>query len=239
MRSLIMLYRGVLEGIEATAEQLALGEVNIYSSCREVPSRISGKFLIRMTDNARPINLVCDMHSVDAGWIVVQNRFNGSESFYRGWKDYEHGFGNLDGEFWLGLERISSLVNNGRRWEIMFWMKNFQGLAHYSKFSKFELGSASEGYALKQVGQYTGNAGDSISRHVGYKFTTYDRDNDPIAYNCAKKHRGAWWYHNTCVSSNLNGMYGYSMSDQANSWLTMKPTGYGLQASKIMIRELL
>ena len=27
---------------------------------------------------------------------------DGSEEFYRSWKDYSEGFGNLDGEFWLG-----------------------------------------------------------------------------------------------------------------------------------------
>ncbi|XP_053663749.1 angiopoietin-related protein 1-like [Anopheles marshallii] len=225
-------------GIEPTAEQLAVGEDSIYSSCREVPSRVSKKFLIRISADAQPINLLCDMNSVDAGWIVVQNRFNGSESFYRSWKDYEAGFGNLDGEFWLGLERISTMVNNGRQWEIMFWLKNFQGLVQYSKFTKFSLGNATELYILKQTGPYAGNAGDSITRHVGNKFTTYDRDNDPAPYNCAKKHRGGWWYHNTCISSNLNGVYGYTASDQSNRWDTMKPQGYGLQASRIMIREV-
>ncbi|XP_052895725.1 angiopoietin-related protein 1-like [Anopheles moucheti] len=224
-------------GIEPTAEQLAAGEDSIYSSCREVPSWVSEKFLIRISDDAQPINLLCDMNSVDAGWIVVQNRFNGSESFYRSWKDYETGFGNLDGEFWLGLERISSIVNDGRQWEIMFWLKNLQGVAMYSKFTKFSLGNATEQYILKQIGPYTGNAGDSITRHVGNKFTTYDRDNDPAPFNCAKKHRGGWWFHSACVTSHLNGIYGYTSSDQSSRWATMKPNGY-LQASRIMIREV-
>uniref|UniRef100_A0A182QF69 Fibrinogen C-terminal domain-containing protein n=1 Tax=Anopheles farauti TaxID=69004 RepID=A0A182QF69_9DIPT len=227
-------------GIEPTAEQLRYGEDSIYSSCREVPSRTSGKFLIRPSDDDdRLMNLLCDMQSIDAGWIVVQNRFNGSESFYRGWKDYEAGFGNLDGEFWLGLERISSIVNNGRQWEILFWLKNYQGLIQYSKFTKFLLGNATEGYRLKFANGYTGNAGDSISRHVGMKFTTYDRDNDPVPYNCAKKHRGGWWYHNTCITSNLNGMYGNMMNEQSIKWSSMKPIGGSLQASRIMIREVI
>uniref|UniRef100_A0A8W7PFU3 Fibrinogen C-terminal domain-containing protein n=1 Tax=Anopheles coluzzii TaxID=1518534 RepID=A0A8W7PFU3_ANOCL len=154
-------------GIEPTAEQLALGEDSIYSSCREVPSRVSGIFLIRISDDARPMNLLCDAHANDVGWIVVQNRFNGSESFYRKWSDYEAGFGSLDGEFWLGLERISQLVNNGRRWEIMFLLTNWEGLIQYSRFTKFQFGNADDGYMLKQATSYSGNAGDSISRHAG------------------------------------------------------------------------
>ena len=33
---------------------------------------------------------------------VIQRRFNGSISFYRNFSDYEHGFGDLSGEFWMG-----------------------------------------------------------------------------------------------------------------------------------------
>lgn len=48
----------------------------------------------------------CDMEHENGNWIVIQNRFDGSIDFYKGWAEYVHGFGNVAGEFWLGLEQI-------------------------------------------------------------------------------------------------------------------------------------
>jgi Fibrinogen beta and gamma chains, C-terminal globular domain. len=42
---------------------------------------------------------------------VIQNRYEGTVDFYRDWHDYKHGFGNIGGEFWLGLEKLHILTN--------------------------------------------------------------------------------------------------------------------------------
>jgi hypothetical protein len=34
---------------------------------------------------------------------VLQRRQNGSVDFYRDWNNYTQGFGDVNGEFWIGL----------------------------------------------------------------------------------------------------------------------------------------
>lgn len=49
--------------------------------------------------------------------------------------------------------------------------------------------------------------GDALTYHNGWKFTTFDRDNDIALSNCALTHHGGWWYKN-CHLANPNGRYG-------------------------------
>jgi ficolin len=48
-----------------------------------------------------------------------------------------------------------------------------------------------------QVSGYSGDAGDSMSGHSGFDFTTNDQDNDVYSANCAISFKGAWWYIHT------------------------------------------
>ena len=38
-------------------------------------------------------------------WVVVLRRLVGDVDFTRPWKDYVNGFGNKDGDIWLGLQK--------------------------------------------------------------------------------------------------------------------------------------
>ncbi|PFX25392.1 Angiopoietin-related protein 3 [Stylophora pistillata] len=79
----------------------------LYKSGR----RISGVYAID-PDGLGAFNVYCDQTTAGGGWAVFQRRLDGSFDFNRTWNDYKHGFGNLVGEFWLGLDKINRLTRN-------------------------------------------------------------------------------------------------------------------------------
>ena len=51
------------------------------------------------------IDVYCDMNTTNGGWIVIQrNKKDSLVNFTKNWADYEEGFGDLNTEFWYGLE---------------------------------------------------------------------------------------------------------------------------------------
>ena len=148
------------------------------------------------------------MTSSGGGWTVIQRRENNRTDFYRGWQEYKTGFGKLDENFWLGLEKIHRITQIESH-ELLVTMVHPNGATFTSKYDLFKVDSAATDYQL-DLGNYIrdeSNGGNSLSIHDNQKFTTLDRDNDQNATeNCAIKHHGAWWY-KSCHEANLNGRY--------------------------------
>ena len=138
-------------------------------------------------------------------WTVFQRRQDGSVDFYRGWDDYENGFGDLNGEFWLGLHNIYRLTNGDAEYQLRIDLEDFSNEEAYANYSSFKVFGPGSQYML-HVSGYTGTAKDSFSYHSGMLFTTKDVDNDIWDNNCAQVYKGAWWYRK-CHHSNLNGLY--------------------------------
>ena len=89
------------------------------------------------------------------GWTIFQRRVDGSVNFYRNWTDYKNGFGNLTGEFWLGLDKIHRLSSNEQN-VLRVDLKNFKNEIGYAAYESFFVGNESEAYILN-FGNYTGN----------------------------------------------------------------------------------
>ena len=106
----------------------------------------SGKYTIRISNMDKFMNVYCDQETDDGGWLVIQRRQDGSEDFYRGWSDYQKGFGDNRGEFWLGNDNLHLLTRTNQ--ELRVDLMDFEGNTTYAKYSSFAVGSASENYKL-------------------------------------------------------------------------------------------
>ena len=168
-------------------------------------ARSSGIYRIK-PDNGPSFQVFCDMITDGGGWTVFQRRKDGTENFYRNWLAYRNGFGTLNGNFWLGLERIHRLTAIGRSTTLKIEVRHRNGKNGYAKYTAFRVSGESNKYKLTYAG-YSGNAGDSLAYQNGMFFSTYDKDNDKDSgRSCAVNFRGAWWYKD-CFHSNLNADY--------------------------------
>ncbi|XP_040897219.1 angiopoietin-related protein 4-like [Toxotes jaculatrix] len=167
--------------------------------------RASGIYTIQ-PENSQPFNVLCEMTS-EGGWTVIQKRQDGSQNFNQLWESYKKGFGNLNGEFWLGLEKIHSLSKQGQ-FVLQVELSDQAGeqpTAHY----QFQLDGEEKKFALHLEQETSSGAQEAImtTGASGLPFSTADRDNDLAAdLNCAELLSGGWWF-SSCGESNLNGKY--------------------------------
>lgn len=195
----------------------------------------SGVYKIFTAAFAKPIEVYCDQETDGGGWTVFQRRQDGSVDFYRGWSDYETGFGNLDGEFWLGNENIHRLTA-GHDNILLVELEDFEKNRKYAKYTNFMIGTKSSNYVLI-VDKYTGDAGDSLSISNGQQFSTKNKDNDRYSGSCAQSNKGAWWY-KACHHSNLNGQYiKGGVSTSSACWYNFKNKYNSLKFIEMKFRE--
>ncbi|XP_035989867.1 fibrinogen beta chain [Fundulus heteroclitus] len=196
--------------------------------------RDSQMYIIQPDPLFPPYKVFCDQTTKNGGWVVVQNRLDGSVDFGRRWDEYRRGFGNIafgsskgfcetPGEYWLGNDHISQLTRMGPT-EVLIEMEDWTGAKVHAQYQQFTIQSETSNYVLAVSG-YSGNAGNgflegalelfgenrTMTIHNGMMFSTYDRDNDnwtpgDPSKQCAKEDGGGWWY-NRCHSANPNGRY--------------------------------
>ncbi|XP_028413283.1 fibrinogen C domain-containing protein 1-like [Dendronephthya gigantea] len=175
----------------------------------------------------------CDMSIDGGGWTVFQRREDGSQDFYLGWSDYKAGFGNLSGEFWLGLDKIHRLTKSGQN-VLRVDLMDFNGAKRYAKYEMFSVADESDKYRLN-IASYSGNANDSLAWHNGIQFTTKDSDNDVQLRNSSSIFQGAWWY-NKGHTSNLNGLYRGADETHNNGIKWSKWHRYSMKMTEMKIR---
>ena len=151
-----------LAAIERTLERIEKGLVDnasvrgniVFRTCKEILTygfTKSGVYEINPMDGHGWFAVYCDMETDGGGWVVFQRREDGSVNFYRDWTDYKMGFGDLDIEFWLGLDKISRLTKESSAESpqtIRFDLSDFDGNSRYAQYKTFEVGNEASGYVL-------------------------------------------------------------------------------------------
>ncbi|KAM9464591.1 tenascin-like isoform 3-T6 [Salvelinus alpinus] len=183
-------------------------------------------------DESQPIQVYCDMATDGGGWIVFLRRQSGKLEFFRNWRNYTAGFGDMNDEFWLGLSNLHKITVVGQ-YELRVDLRDKGDVAH-AQYDKFSISDPRSRYKV-HVGGYSGTAGDSMTYHHGRPFSTYDHDNDIAVTNCALSYKGAFWYKN-CHRVNLMGRYGDDSHSKGVNWFHWKGHEHSIEFAEMKIR---
>ena len=114
---------------------------------------VSGLYEIN-PDGKGSFKVFCDMTTSGGGWTVFQRRLDGSVDFYQEWKDYKQGFGNLSGEYWLGLDKIHRMTKILQN-ELRIDLEDTSGNTRYGYYNSFKVNNEDTKYKLN-IGGYSG-----------------------------------------------------------------------------------
>jgi len=114
------------------------------------------------------------------GWIIIHQHLGYTFDWQLPWADYKAGFGSIDADFWLGLERMHLLTSSQPyrlRVELQSWSTNLWFSAEYWSFQigdeywsfkigdqywSFKIGDDLNDKYRLEVSGYSGDAGDSL-----------------------------------------------------------------------------
>ncbi|ESO85271.1 hypothetical protein LOTGIDRAFT_97085, partial [Lottia gigantea] len=130
------------------------------------------------------------------GQTVIQWHHNSSFRFNKTWAEFRTGFGNRDGDHWIGNEKLFWLTQS-RNFSLMITIKPRGGGIRNFNVSKFIVLSENSSFAIRV---YDAPGSQScLSQYNGTQFTTFDRVNSA---NCAAINGSGWWYNSTCSDCN-------------------------------------
>ncbi|XP_065058907.1 fibrinogen-like protein A [Rhopilema esculentum] len=219
--------------------------VTSFSSCKDAyASGIKENGLVSLSlPGLGLLNSYCDMKTSGGGWTVFQRRVDDTVDFDRNWDEYKRGFGEVFGNFWLGLDALHQLTNNGAT-TLRIDLKHKTGEIGYAEYKGFKVGDEASKYLLT-LGEYStlGTVGDAMTYSKGEQFSTKDQDNDKAEFHCAASWKGGWW-HNACFEANLNNNYYNSTSGdpvaempRRMSWKTWKNEFGDITFSEMKLRK--
>ncbi|XP_061402335.1 fibrinogen C domain-containing protein 1-like [Musca vetustissima] len=165
-------------------------------------------------------------------WTTISRRLDGSVAFDLGWENYKNGFGNPNGEFFIGLEQLHALTNYGATQELLVILRDYQNQTRYAKYDIFRVGSELKRYAITELGSYSGDAGDSLRAHAGAPFITKDNNDGSFPVE-----RGGGWWRSVQSMCDLHSYYQPVDNVYGIFWGTWNGWKYTLKSAEMMIRS--
>lgn len=132
----------------------------------------------------------------DYGVTYIQIRKYGTVGFNRSYAEYENGFGDANGDYWLG-NKYANILSLTRTFTCGFTLLKSSGsvMVYYYDFVVLDSNS---NYAL----QYSSSSSSQYPLAQGQPFQAYNSGSA-----CAITLGSGWWFGSTCSSGSLNGQY--------------------------------
>uniref|UniRef100_A0A8C6TDT9 Angiopoietin-like 3 n=1 Tax=Neogobius melanostomus TaxID=47308 RepID=A0A8C6TDT9_9GOBI len=209
---------------------------NLPSDCSElyVKGEVNSGIYVIKPNHSEPFNVYCEM-TPDGGATVVQRRIDGSVDFDQTWEKYEKGFGNLERDHWLGLQKFYGIAQQGD-YILRVDLEDWRDGKHWAEY-RFWLDGPSTHYTI-HLSQFSGDLADALANITGIQFSTKDTHQNQ---NCPRHYTGGWWF-DSCRETNLNGRYlwlrakGRAMRRKGIHWRPSTGPSFSLKTTKISIR---
>ena len=107
-------------------------------------------------DNLPAFDVFCDQTTTGGGWTVFQKRMDGSVDFFFDWNNYKVCFGDLNGEFWLGLGKIIRLISDNNSM-LRVDLEDFEENIRFAQYNMFGVKNENDMYKLN-LGSYLGDS---------------------------------------------------------------------------------
>ena len=171
-----------------------------------------------------------------SGSILIQNNVNTPNAFIRLWLDFKNGFGDTNGNYWLGNDAIHNYLA-GHQYQLYVYVYPVSAVYPYLAIYQyyFSVGDSTSNYLIG-LGMSGGNAASNgMGAMSNSQFSTSDMDNDSDPQNCCATTYGAgWWYGGNplsngyqCGTTMLNGW--------GNNFVWAQDTTLTLRASQMWL----
>ncbi|TDG45824.1 hypothetical protein AWZ03_007779 [Drosophila navojoa] len=173
-------------------------EVNLITSCI---GKVNGIYELKVPGSS-PFKVPCD-----SNWTVIQRRLDGSVDFNRNMMHYRSGFGRLEGEFFIGLDKLY-LLTKSQPQELYISVKDVYNKTFYGHYLNFSIAGEEDNFRLMSLGQYDGSLNNEMIHQLGSVFSTYD--NGHGIWRDRQMKNGWWLRDGIWLSDSLNAEYDIS-----------------------------